>query len=246
MFVETSNAVVLNTSVNPGKYFNLAGEFSEHANGLIEKLKWQLPPETMKISIDILTPKSPLEYIGQRPWRPNVSLTDLGSEHHARLALEKAVYTDYEQSINHFKRALVYLRKIERCNRQIIVAELQLALVLAKQKNFEASLAIAEVVFRMMKDSSGLYPSIFVLLYELYLVFNDPVKFIQIILMMMNEEFIQSNVARQIFGSSDDCQAHFLVCFNNVSHQKIPPLLPNVLTMMNQQEVCLFVIHKFI
>ena len=184
-----------------------------------------------------LVPQIPLQFFGQRPWRPNISLSDVSTEHLARLALEKSITVDYEQSLIHFKRALIYLRKIEKCSRQIRVTELQLAKVMSKQKNFEGSLAITEVVFRMMRDGLGLYPSIYALLYELYFALCEPVKFLQVILQMMDYTVIRSTPLNQLFGPLEDCQAHLLVCFNNICNRKPPPLLPSVLSSLNNQEV---------
>lgn len=176
-------------------------------------------------------------FFGQRPWRPNVSLSDANTEQHARLALEKTVNVDYEQSIIYFKRALIYLRKVEKCSRQIRVAELQLASVLLQQMNFEGSLAIAEGAFRMMKDGINLCHSIFILLYELYFALSEPNKLLQMIFQMMNQQVMNSAVCKQVFGSPNDCAAHLFTLFNNIRDHIPPPLLTNVLTMLNNNEV---------
>uniref|UniRef100_A0AC35FYW7 Trafficking protein particle complex subunit 11 n=1 Tax=Panagrolaimus sp. PS1159 TaxID=55785 RepID=A0AC35FYW7_9BILA len=175
IFVEAANAVVLNTSVNPGKYFYSAGEFSEIANKLIEQLKdyyagefseiannliEQLKDfygaEHQQVTADILQPAAPLIFLGQRPWRSNVFLADPSIEHRARIALERYTSVNYEQSSIHFKRAIIHFKKIERCSRQMRVAELQLAKVLLKERNFEGALNVAERVFIMMREKNEL------------------------------------------------------------------------------------------
>lgn len=52
--MEAANSVVLNTSVNPGKYFNSAGEFSEAANNVVRVLKKQISIDFSQLSTDIL------------------------------------------------------------------------------------------------------------------------------------------------------------------------------------------------
>ena len=88
LFVEASNAVVLNTSVNPGKYFHSAGEFSEIANKFIDHLKDYFGPEHQQVAADILNTTTNPIFLGQRPWRPNVSPADASTEHWAQIALE--------------------------------------------------------------------------------------------------------------------------------------------------------------
>uniref|UniRef100_A0A914YZ61 Trafficking protein particle complex subunit 11 domain-containing protein n=1 Tax=Panagrolaimus superbus TaxID=310955 RepID=A0A914YZ61_9BILA len=238
IFVEAANAVVLNTSVNPGKYFHSAGEFSEIANNLIEQLKDYYGAEHQQVTTDILLPVAPLIFLGQRPWRPNVFLADPSVEHRARIALERYTTVNYEQSSIHFKRAIIHFKKIERCSRQMRVAELQLAKVLAKEKNFEAALIVAERVFIMMREVNGLrfYVPIYFLLYELYLAVCDPVKLLQIILQILDNDIINSSTCISIFGSAAEATSYFLTCFNNVCSQQPPTMVPFFLRVLTDQE----------
>uniref|UniRef100_A0A7E4VLU6 Trafficking protein particle complex subunit 11 n=1 Tax=Panagrellus redivivus TaxID=6233 RepID=A0A7E4VLU6_PANRE len=237
LFVEAANAVVLNSSVNPGKYFSAAAEYSELANTLIERLK-AANPNPAPANLDILQPPSPLVFLGQRPWRPNVSTADVTTEHRARVALEGSSKLDYERSIIYLRRALLHLRRIERCSRQMRVAELQVANVLTKQHNFDGALPIAETVFRMMQEdnSQHFFIPIYTLLYELYFAVVDPVKFVQIILQMMNPEVTRSTACKQVFGTLKESTAHFLNCFNCICYQQPPPLLPTVLKSLSQSD----------
>ena len=153
--------------------------------------------------------------------------------------VQKHTTVDYDRSSIHFKRAIVHFRKIEKCSRQMRVAELQLANVYLKEKNFGYALKVAELVFMMMREVNGLrfYLPIYFLLYELYLATCDPVKLLQVILQIMDFDIINSSACHSVFGTPSEETAHFLTSFNNICSQKPPPLLPTVLRMLSIPEV---------